>query len=326
MEKDKYNCVVLLGPTAVGKTAIACRLAYKEGGEVISADSRQVYRGLDIASGKDLSEYNVDGTPIPYHLIDICDIKKEYSVFDYQRDFYALFPSLIERGVLPIVTGGTGMYLDSILRGYKFVNVPVNKNFREEAKMMSMESLAAMLLSLKGSVHGGEDIRDRERCIKAIEIALYMQSKEGKEKMDSKVRPRVKCLVIGTTLERSSILENIQKRLNERIKEGMIEEIEGLHREGASWERLEALGLEAKYVSLYIQGKIANIDELKDSLFIAIRQFAKRQETWFRGMERKGVAINWLPPIRSVTERLKIAANITQTQLGQSSRLYCPSR
>lgn len=327
MENAPYNCVILLGPTAVGKTAIGVYLARKTGGEIISADSRQVYRGLDISSGKDLSEYNgcdEEGKEwkVPYHLIDICGIEREYSVFDYQKDFYRVFPCVIARGALPVAVGGTGMYIDCIVRGYEFVSVPMNASFREDASKMSLDALGKMLLNLKGNVHGGEDLRDRNRCIKAIEIALYMQSKEGRAAKEqlAKARPEIRPLVIGTSLPREEIWDNILYRLKERLKCGMIEEIESLHNSGATWERLLGMGLECKYVALYLQGKIKTKDELLDSLFIAIRQFAKRQETWFRGMQKKGVAINWLPPVRSVYERRRAALSFMQTLFGQFFR------
>lgn len=312
MKSAAYNCVVLLGPTAVGKTAIGSRIAYKTGGEVISADSRQVYKGLDISSGKDISEYTIDGKKVPYHLIDICNINTEYSVFDYQRDFYTVFRDVSSRA-LPVIVGGTGMYIDSVVRGYNFVPVPENIAFRTEAENKSLEELANILLKTKGDVHGGEDLQDRARCIRAIEIAMYIKSSEGEAAQERlKDRPNIKPLVLGTTLPRQEVWENIHRRLVHRLNGGMIEEIEALHTGGASWKRLEGMGLECKYVSLYIQGKIKTMKELEDLLFIAIRQFAKRQETWFRGMERKGVAIKWLPP-QSVAQRLQSALDIMQT-------------
>lgn len=321
---EGYNCVVLLGPTAVGKTAIGVRIALETGGEIISADSRQVYRGLDISSGKDLQEYKGKGSSgeewsVAHHLIDICDIKQEYSVFDYQRDFYAAFNEVKGRA-LPVIVGGTGMYLDAVLRGYAFVPVPKNSAFRAKAEGMSLEELGSVLLKIRGDVHGGEDLRDRERCIRAIEIALYMKSEEGIAAQEGlKVRD-IRPLVLGTTLPRQEVWDNIRRRLDSRLNNGMIEEIDGLHSAGVSWERLEGLGLECKYVSQYIQGKIKTLDALKELLFIAIRQFAKRQETWFRGMERKGVAINWLPPA-STEDRVSSALAVMQTGLLCSSRL-----
>lgn len=337
MQSAPVNCVVLLGPTAVGKTEIAVGMALAAkgmgytGGEVISADSRQVYRGLDLASGKDISEYSGKDEggaewSVPHHLIDICGINTEYSVFDYQRDFYRVFPQVLGRGALPVVAGGTGMYLDCILRGYGFVSVKENKAFRAQAVNMSLDELSKMLLSIKGDVHGGEDLRDKDRCIKAIEIALYMQSEEGKAAKKALTRPNIQPLVIGTTLQRDEVWSNILRRLKERIKCGMIEEIASIHHAGTPWSRLEGMGLECKYAAWYLQGKIKTQEELEGALFIAIRQFAKRQETWFRGMQKKGVTIHWLPPVRSVSERLESAVSLMQTLSGQSSRLCCPSR
>lgn len=307
-----YNCVVLLGPTAVGKTAIGVRLAVASGGEIISADSRQVYTGLDIGSGKDLADYDLpSGVHVPYHLIDIADLSREYSVFDYQNDFYKSFAELENRGVLPVVVGGTGMYVDSVVRGYDFVPVPRNEALRETCKLKSLEELKNMLIAEKDNLHNTSDMTDRDRIIQALEINRFMKSDECAELRKSlPPRPNIKPLIIGTTLDRAVLRERIAKRLRERLDEGMIEEVARLHEEGASWERLERLGLEYRFVSMFLQKKIETKEELFEKLNLAIGQFAKRQETWFRGMEKKGVKINWLPKDPDSNVRIDAALNL----------------
>lgn len=269
----KYNCIVLLGPTAVGKTSIGVQLAYQFNGEIISADSRQTYRGLDIGSGKDLCEYTVNGTPVPYHLIDIAYLSQEYNVFHYQQDFYRIFPQVISRGKLPIVVGGTGMYLDAVIRNYDLVDVPENKELRKSLEGKSLEELGRMYLELKPDLHTKNDLLERERVIRGIEIALCQGEEAQEIRKRMIVRPDIRPLIIGTTFEREKIRQNIYRRLVERIDEGMIEEVKHLHSDGCSWERLEKLGLEYRYCSLFLQGKIASVEELTQQLFIAIRSF-----------------------------------------------------
>lgn len=306
MEK-KYNCVVLLGPTAAGKTSLGVRIADNFGWDIISGDSRQVYCGLDLGSGKDLSEYTVKKTDlngnvyekhIPYHLIDITTLSEEYNVFNFQRDFYALFDKFTAEGKMPFVVGGTGMYVDSIIRGYELVNTPENPVFRAELESKSLEELAVHLKKIKPNLHNVSDLANKERVIHAIEIQTYLLSDEYKAYKASHPDTRnVNAFVIGTAIPRPQLRENITKRLKERFDAGMIEEVKGLHDSGFSWERLEQLGLEYRYISLYLEGKIESFDALFERLNHAIHQFAKRQETWFRGMEKKGVTIHWLPPV-----------------------------
>ena len=307
--QSSYNCVVLLGPTAVGKTALGVRIADFLEGEIVSADSRQVYKGLDIGSGKDLAEYEFRGRTVPYHLIDIANLSCEYSVFLYQQDFYKVFKSILEKGKIPVIVGGTGMYLDAVIRNYDLIPVPENKEFREWAKDVPLEELGKMLLELKGgSLHVMRDLLERERVIKAIEIEKFIQSPECEEfKKSLEARPEICPLVLGTTLERATLRANIKKRLYERLDSGMIEEVERLHSEGASWERLEKLGLEYRFVSEFLEGKFSSKEEMAEKLNIAIGQFAKRQETWFRGMEKNGVKINWLPKIPDLDARFAAA-------------------
>ncbi len=289
----KCNCLVVLGPTAVGKTALAVTLAEHFSAEILSADSRQVYKGLNIGSGKDLNEYTV-----PYHLIDITDLSCEYSVYDYQSDFNKAFLDITNRGVLPIVAGGTGMYLDAIIRGYNLVKVPTNEVLRETLLGKSMEELAGILISLKEkvgkTVHNDTDLTEHHRLLRAIEIETFEQSGNSIENQTIEKKVDIIPLIIGTTFPRDMLRANIKKRLISRLEEGMIEEVEALHKT-YSWERLERLGLEYRFISEFLQGKIATKEELINLLYIAIGQFAKRQETWYRGMVKKGVTINWLP-------------------------------
>lgn len=307
--KEKYNCVVLLGPTAVGKTSIGVGLASYFDGEIISADSRQTYCGLDIGSGKDLNEYVVNGKHIPYYLIDIIKLPDEYTVYNYQHDFYNAFRKITSKNKLPVVVGGTGMYLDAIIRDYSLVNLPKNDELHEKLSSMPLEELAKKLLELQPDLHVKADLEEKDRVIKALEI---IEAKKQGFDTTSDNRPNIKPFIIGTTLERPLMWENISVRLKERLDEGMIEEVLSLHESGISWQRLERLGLEYKFCSLFLQGKIETKEALFEQLFIAIRQFAKRQETWFRMMEKKGVKIHWLEKEKSKEMRLKQAISLVQ--------------
>lgn len=283
------NTLVVLGPTASGKTRLGVELAREFGGEVISADSRQVYRGLDIGSGKDLDEYVADGVPISYHLIDIADLAQEFSVFDYQQRFYAAFRLVQERGALPVVVGGTGLYLEAALKGYRMVAVPENSALRDELAAFSEEQLLHRLRSVKESLHNFTDLETRDRIIRAIEIAEYSRNHEPEPGPD--IRP----LLLGTAWDREELRRRIRVRLRERFDAGMIDEVVGLHDQGVPWERLERLGLEYRFIAEYVQGRIRNKNDLEQRLWVAICQFAKRQETWFRRMERNGSEIVWVP-------------------------------
>lgn len=306
----EYNCVVVLGPTAAGKTSIGVQIAYHFNGEIISADSRQTYKGLDIGSGKDLQEYTINKKEIPYHLIDIVDLDTEYNVFHYQQDFYRVFDSLIQKKVLPVVVGGTGMYLDAVIRDYNLIDVPELPEVRKELENKSLKELSEIYLKLKPDLHTKNDLLERERVIRGIEIYYGTHGKIA-EKLKSSMykRPEIKPLVLGTTFDREKLRENIHKRLIERLDSGMIEEVSDLHKKGYSWERLEKLGLEYRYCAFYLENKLTK-QEMTEQLFIAIRQFAKRQETWFRFMEKNGVKINWLPPVQDKETRIKAAIDI----------------
>ena len=306
--EKKYNCLIILGPTAVGKTAIGVAVARAFNGEIISADSRQTYRYLDIGSGKDLADYaeSEEGPAVPYHLIDITELPAEYNVYNYQQDFYRAFKNIRERGRLPVVVGGTGMYIDAIVRDYQLVILPENKKLHEELEATPLEVLADRLMKLQPDLHTKCDLLEKDRVIKALEI---IEAKKQGVDSTSVQRPDIHPLIIGTTLPRPQLWENISIRLKERLDGGMIEEVQSIHDSGISWERLEKLGLEYRFCSQYLQGKIASREELFEGLFIAIRQFAKRQETWFRMMEKKGVDIHWLDA-GSKEERIKQAKDV----------------
>ena len=306
---SNYNCVIVLGPTAVGKTSIGVQIAHKFNGEIISADSRQTYRHLDIGSGKDLAEYTVDGTPIPYHLIDIIDLPAEYTVYNYQQDFYRAFKDIQSRGKLPVVVGGTGMYIDAIVRDYQLVNLPENPELHKQLEATPLEELAARLLELQPDLHTKNDLLEKDRVIKALEI---IEAKKAGYDTTSIERPEIKPFIIGTTLERPQVWENISIRLRERLENGMLEEVQSIHDNGISWERLEKLGLEYRYCSLFLKGELKTKEQLYEELFIAIRQFAKRQETWFRMMEKKGVEIHWLSKNQDKKARIEEAFKLLQ--------------
>ena len=286
----RYNLIVILGPTASGKTRLAARLAAEIGAELISADSRQVYRSMDIGTGKDLGEYVVDGVHVPYHMIDVAEPSHLFSVFEFQQRFYACFREISARGRIPILVGGTGLYIESVLREFRMPTVPEDAGMREELGLKSMEDLAEMLRHLNPALHNTTDLTGRERLIRAIEIALHSDQGESPERTE---RPDIVPLVIGVRWERSVLRERITKRLEERLKQGMIEEVQKLRESGVSWERLDEMGLEYRYVSLYLRGEMA-YEEMFRTLNTRIHQFAKRQDTWFRGMERRGIAILWI--------------------------------
>ncbi len=306
--KKKYNCIIILGPTTVGKTAIGVAVARAFDGEIISADSRQTYRHLDIGSGKDLADYEAskEGPAVPYHLIDITELPAEYNVYNYQQDFYKAFKDITERGKLPVVVGGTGMYIDAIVRDYQLVILPENKKLHEELAATPLEVLAERLLKLQPDLHTKCDLLEKDRVIKALEI---IEAKKQGVDSTSVQRPDIRPLILGTTLPRPQLWENISIRLRERLDGGMVEEVQAIHDSGISWERLEKLGLEYRFCSQFLQGKIASKEDLYEGLFVAIRQFAKRQETWFRMMEKKGVEIHWLDA-GSKEERIKQAKDV----------------
>jgi tRNA dimethylallyltransferase len=279
-----HNALVVLGPTASGKTRLAVALARQFGGEILSADSRQVYRGLDIGSGKDLEEYG----EVPYHLIDIVDVDTEFSVFDYQRAFYQAFEDVRVRNRLPVVAGGTGLYLEAALDRYRMVAVPENPELRAALASLDDAALEARLRAAKPKLHNITDLENRERILRAIEIAEYSRDHAPEPAPD--LRP----LLLGTRWDRAELRQRIAHRLRERLDAGLIEEVESLQAHGCGWTRLEQLGLEYRFVAQYLQGAIANRNDLFQKLSVAIGQFAKRQESWFRRMERNGHTIHWV--------------------------------
>ncbi|MDR2907421.1 MAG: tRNA (adenosine(37)-N6)-dimethylallyltransferase MiaA [Bacteroidales bacterium] len=282
--------ITILGPTACGKTHYATRLAAELDGEIISADSRQVFRGMDIGTGKDLDDYVVDGKPIPYHLIDIRNPGEEYSVFDFVSDFHAAYADIVSRGKTPVLCGGTGLYLSAVLQHYQFSKVPIDSGFHSEMNNLEHAELIARLQALK-AVHNTTDFETKERTIRALEIALYEQNNPilPFPKIDSKT-------VYAIFPPRETVRERITKRLKVRLNAGLIEEVETLIKQGVPSERLLSYGLEYKFVTLYLLGNI-NRAELFEQLNTAIHQFAKRQMTWFRKMQREGVEMTIVEPL-----------------------------
>lgn len=298
----RYNLLVVLGATATGKTSLAVNLAKDLNGEIISADSRQIYRGMDLGTGKDLEEYVVDGTLVPYHLIDIADAGYKYNVFEYQQDFVKVFEQISSRNKLPVICGGTGMYLEAVLSGYKLIAVPKDQEFRDEMEEKSMDELEMILRSYK-EVHNNSDLETKKRAIRAIEIERYYVSHPEIE-MDY---PEMNPLLIGIKFDRESRRQRITQRLRERLKSGMIEEVESLLKSGVSAEDLMYYGLEYKFLTQHVIGQLT-YDEMFSGLEIAIHQFAKRQMTWFRKMERSGSNIHWLEgnlPLDEKVNRVK---------------------
>ncbi len=283
------NLIVILGPTASGKTRLAARLSYDLNGEIISADSRQVYRNMNIGTGKDLSEYVVNGCHIPYHLIDVVSPENEFNLFDYQKKFYEIFCHIQSRQGFPILVGGSGLYLESVICGYDMPEAPVIESVRNVLAGKTNKELQNILQELKPQLHNRTDLEDRERLIRAIEIE-WARNAEHPIRQE---KPVVDAAIFGVQWERSALRMRITNRLEERLKQGMIEEVSNLHAAGLSWSKLEHFGLEYRFISQYLQKKIT-FETMKDSLNTAIHQFAKRQETWFRRMEKKGIVIYWI--------------------------------
>jgi len=279
------NLITILGPTATGKTKLAAKLAHKYNGEIISADSRQVYLGMDIGTGKDLSDYVVDGKNINYHLIDIINPNEEFNLFMFKELFAKSFSDIRLRDKLPFLVGGTGLYISSIIQNYDLKKADFGSDRMQKLELLTLEELQTHLVNLNPNVHVKNDFLSKNRIIKAI---LVEESKEG-----IKDFPKVKSLVLGVNLERDEVRNRITKRLRKRLDEEMISEVKRLIDSGISFERLESFGLEYKFVSLYLKGELS-FDEMFQKLNTAIHQFAKRQMTWFRKMEREGVKIEWL--------------------------------
>jgi tRNA dimethylallyltransferase len=282
------DLITILGPTASGKTAFATAFADRWDGEIISADSRQVYRRMTIGTGKDLADYIVNGKQIPCHLIDICEPGEKYNVFQFQRDFHRVFADIKKRGKLPVLCGGTGLYIEAVLKGYKLLDVPENPELRESLNGKNIDELEEILKSYK-KLHNKTEVDSCQRAIRAIEIEEYCLRQEA----DTRNYEPVDSLIIGLDIDRELRREKISRRLKARLDEGMLEEVKSLMESGISAEDLIYYGLEYKYLTLYLTGKLS-YREMSDQLEIAIHQFAKRQMTWFRGMERKGFKIHWI--------------------------------
>ena len=298
MSTTSYNLVTVLGPTACGKTTLAVALADRLKTAVISADSRQVYRSMDLGTGKDLGEYTIDGREVPYRLIDIVDAGYKYNVFEYQRDFLKAYEELRAEGQLPVLCGGTGMYLESVLRGYRLVEVPENKALRESLADKSLDELTEILRGYK-QLHNTTDVDTCKRAIRAIEIEEYYRENA----VNIREFPEIKSLTIGLDVSRELRRERISRRLRERLDQGMVDEVKGILATGVSPEDLIYYGLEYKYLTMYVIGQLT-YDEMVSQLEIAIHQFAKRQMTYFRGMERRGVPIHWIDVALSTEEKV----------------------
>ena len=296
--------LTILGPTATGKTALAAQLAHECGGEIISADSRQVYRGMDIGTGKDLDDYTVAGQQVTYHLIDIAEPGSKYNLFQYQRDFHTVYNDIRDRGALPILCGGTGLYIEAVLKGYALSPVPQNPALRQSLEGKTLEELTKTLKALKnrtGSVmHNTTDVDSCQRAIRAIEIETYnLQHPTALRPM-----PPVPAVVVGMAIDRDERRQRITQRLKDRLEHGMVNEIKMLLEQGVTETDLTYYGLEYKYVTEYATGKLS-YEDMFQQLNTAIHQFAKRQMTWFRGMERRGTHINWVDATLPMKEKVR---------------------
>ena len=309
--------ITILGPTASGKTPLAAALAAEIGGEIISADSRQVYRRMDIGTGKDLADYVVrsqksgDSRKIPYHLIDIREPGTKYNLFEYQQDFFDVYQDIRSRGAVPILCGGTGLYIEAVLKGYKLSPVPQNQALRDSLEGKSLTELTQMLTELKAktgsNMHNTTDVDSCQRAIRAIEIETY----NLEDPTPRRELPPVDSLIIGVHIDRELRREKITRRLKARLDEGMVEEVKSLLDEGIPAEDLIYYGLEYKFLTEYLTGQLT-YDEMFSRLEIAIHQFAKRQMTWFRGMERRGFKINWIDATLPMEEKIQRIKDLWQ--------------
>jgi len=303
---DKQELITIIGPTASGKTSLAAALAARLDTEIISGDSRQVYRGMDIGTGKDLADYVVEGQQIPYHLIDIRDAGEKYNVFEYQHDFHRAFAEIRAKGKLPILCGGTGMYIEAVLKGYKLLDVPQNPKLRESLKGKSLAELEQLLASYK-KLHNKTDVDSAQRAIRAIEIEEYYRTESPEQNEYAPIRS----LIIGVNIDRELRRERISRRLRARLDEGMVDEVRRILASGVKPEDLIYYGLEYKYLTLYVTGVLSYV-EMVSQLEIAIHQFAKRQMTWFRGMERRGFTIHWIDAQLPLPEKVQQIIDLIQ--------------
>ncbi|MEI8114286.1 MAG: tRNA (adenosine(37)-N6)-dimethylallyltransferase MiaA [Bacteroidia bacterium] len=300
MQNEKYNLITILGPTASGKTSVAAKVASVLDGEIISADSRQVYRGMNLGTGKDYADYVVDGKTVPYHLIDIVDAGYEYNVYEYQKDFLGVFADIGKRGKLPVMCGGSGLYLEAILKNYKLIRVPVNESLREGLAGKTLEELTDILKTYKNYLHNQTDIENPKRAIRAIEIEEYYLTHP---EIDTGM-PDIRSLVVGIKFDLISRRKHITNRLKDRLKDRMLDEVQLLLDSGLTPEQLTYYGLEYKYMTQYLTGHYS-YQEMFDGLNVAIHQFAKRQMTWFRRMEKQGIEIRWLDGYMPMAEKVE---------------------
>lgn len=301
--------ITITGPTASGKTPFAVEIATKVEGEIISGDSRQVYRLMDVGTGKDLDEYTVGDINIKHHLIDIKEPGEQYTLYDFQKDFHEAYQDILFKNKRPILCGGTGLYIESILKGYELKEVPINQKLRDSLENKSIEELSAILSEYK-QLHNTTDIDSKKRAIRAIEIARFQQIHHT----STQSYPAVDSLVIGVSIDRDNRRKKISSRLKARIDEGMIDEVKKILSLGVTPKDLIYYGLEYKFVTLYVTGQIS-YQEMYNKLEIAIHQFAKRQMTWFRGMERRGIAINWIDALLPMNKKVDMAMELISKHL-----------
>jgi len=301
---QKYQMLAILGPTASGKTSVAVHCALNINGEIISADSRQVYRGMDIGTGKDSADYTVDKVTVPCHLTDIIDAGEKYNVFKYQNDFLKAYNNITNRKKIPILCGGSGLYIESVLKKYHLTQVPRNQELRDKLQKKSIEELIEILKQKKSDLHNTTDFEDSRRAIRAIEIEEYIKT----HPLEKSPVPEIKTLIVGIKSERNIRRQRITDRLKARLKEGMVKEVENLINSGITPEQLTYYGLEYKFVTLYITGQM-DYKEMFTRLEIAIHQFSKRQMTWFRGMERRGIPIHWIDSITPMEQKIALIKN-----------------
>jgi tRNA dimethylallyltransferase len=300
---NSYNLIAVTGPTATGKTSLAAQIAKRFNGEVISADSRQVYRRMNLGTGKDYSDYIVNDIPVPVHLIDIMEPGYQYSVYEFQRDFFRVFSDLQNRGKMPVLCGGSGMYLNAVLRAYRLNEVPRNEDLRKSFRDMSLDELSRLLSTMK-SLHNITDLDTPERAVRAIEIATYYREHSGIPDV-----PRINALVLGLIYDRAVERKRITERLKNRMKQGMVEEVKNLLESGIPAEKLIYYGLEYRFITRYLLGEL-DYSTMFRLLNTAIHQFAKRQRTWFRKMEREGTKVHWIPGDLTLEEKLEIVTRL----------------
>lgn len=303
---NKYELITILGPTASGKTKLAANLAYKLDGEIISGDSRQIYRDMNIGTGKDIEDYTVNNKTVPYHLIDIREAGDKYNIYEYQHDFHNAYSDIINRHQIPILCGGSGLYVESVLKGYSLINVPENKKLREELSTRTLAELELILQELK-TLHNKTDVDTAQRAIRAIEIETYCKE----HPLEKNEYPAINSLNIGIDIDRELRRQKISKRLKDRLEEGMIDEVQSILNKGVSPDDLIYYGLEYKYVTLYLLNKLS-YNEMFSQLEIAIHQFAKRQMTWFRGMEKRGIHIHWISSQLSTKDQIEVIEQLLQ--------------